>query len=270
MELKKLSWATVLVESKETSILIDPLGAPIKGQDRPLAARLGEPLEPLVSLGTIQRPNAVLITHFHPDHFDFQSVLKYFGKDTPIYIPKDSVDYAQKCGFNNVIGVGPNDAFLINDMKVSASYSVDGYGSPQVSWVVSDSVHTIVHCGDTQWHGYWWRMEQQYGPIHAACLPVNGPILDVQGLKTQSSLPACLTPEEAVEAAKLLNAKYLVPIHYGTFDYPPFYCETENVEERLIESGKVQGVSIQFLKPNERLFLKEEVMEDGIRNEKKM
>lgn len=252
MNLLKLSWATVLVESKATSVMIDPLGAPIKGQNRPLAARLGEPLESLVPLEKINRPDAVLITHFHPDHFDVQSVMECFGELVPIYIPKESVDYAQKCGFKNVTGVAPNDAFLINEIKVSASYSVDGY--PQVSWVVSDGDYTIVHCGDTQWHGHWWRMEQQYGPIHAACLPVNGPILDVSGLKTQSSLPACLTPEEAVEAAKLLNAQYLVPIHYGTFHNPPFYCETENVEDRLIESGNEKGVTIKFLKPNDRLY----------------
>jgi L-ascorbate metabolism protein UlaG (beta-lactamase superfamily) len=247
LEIKKLSWATILLESKGTSVLIDPLGAPIKDQDRPLAAKLGEPLEPLVSLRTINRPDAILITHFHPDHFDSQSVLECFGENIPIYIPKESSDFARKLGFKNVVGVIPSEDFSINHVKISASYSVDGFGSPQVSWVINDGSHTVVHCGDTQWHGFWWKMEQQYGPIHAACLPVNGPILKVSGLKTQSHLPACLTPEEAVEAAKILNAAYLVPIHYGTFHNPPYYCEAENIEERLIQRGKELGVTVKFL-----------------------
>lgn len=255
MEVTKLSWATVLIESNETYILIDPLGAPIKGQDQALAAKLGEPLETLVSLDTIHRPNAILITHFHPDHFDAQSILSFFGNDIPIYIPKETTEYARKLGFRQVVGVNPNDDFVINHVKVSASYSVDGYGTPQVSWVIFDGDHTVVHCGDTQWHGFWWRMEQQYGPIHAACLPVNGPILNVYGLKTQSSLPACLTPEEAAEAASILNAEYLVPIHYGTFHNPPFYCETEGVKERLSQRGKDLGVNIKFLQPNDKLLL---------------
>lgn len=255
MELTKLSWATVLIESKDTYILIDPLGAPIGGQDRALAAKLGEPLEPLVSLGTINRPHAILITHFHPDHFDYRSVLEYFGDNIPIYIPEETTDYARKLGFENVVGVIPNEDFIINHVKFSASFSVDGFGSPQVSWIISDGDHTVVHCGDTQWHGYWWKMEQQYGPIRAACLPVNGPILHVSGLKTQSSLPACLTPEEAVEASNILNADYLVPIHYGTFNNPPFYCEAEGVKERLIQRGKELGVAIKFLQPNDRLIL---------------
>lgn len=65
MEVTKLSWATVLIESKETYILIDPLGAPIKGQDQSLAAKLGEPLEPLVSLDTIS-PECYLHYPFSP------------------------------------------------------------------------------------------------------------------------------------------------------------------------------------------------------------
>lgn len=257
MELKKLSWATVFIESKETFILVDPLGAPIQGQDQALAARLGDPLEPLVSLDTIKFPHAILITHFHPDHFDYPSILECFGDLIPIYIPLETAEYARKLGFKNVIGVNPNEDFVINDdVKVSASFSVDGYGSPQVSWIISDDEHTVIHCGDTQWHGYWWRMEQQYGPIHVACLPVNGPILDVYGLKTQSSLPACLTPEEAVEAANILKAEYLVPIHYGTFHNPPYYCEAEGVKDRLLKRGEELGVNIQFLQANEKLLLK--------------
>lgn len=256
MELKKMSWGTVYIESKDTYILVDPLAAPIEGQDRPFAARLGEPLEPLVSLKSNKFPHAVLITHFHPDHFDYQSVLDCFGDLIPIYIPKESAEFAKKLGFKNVVGVSPNEDFVINNLNVSASFSVDGYGSPQVSWIISDGEHTVVHCGDTQWHGYWWRIEQQYGPIHAACLPVNGPILNVYGLKTQSNLPACLTPEEAVEAANILKAHYLVPIHYRTFHNPPYYCEIEGVEERLRKRGKELGVNIQFLAANEYLLLK--------------
>jgi L-ascorbate metabolism protein UlaG (beta-lactamase superfamily) len=147
MKLKKLSWATVLIESKETYILIDPLGAPIKGQDQALAAKLGEPLEPLISLDTIHRPNAIFITHFHPDHFDAQSILTSFGDDIPIYIPQETTEFARKLGFKQVVGANPNDDFNINHVRISASYSVDGYGTPQVSWVICDGEHTVVHCG---------------------------------------------------------------------------------------------------------------------------
>jgi L-ascorbate metabolism protein UlaG (beta-lactamase superfamily) len=254
MKLKKLSWASILIKTNETTVLVDPLGGPIKGQDKPLAAKIGDPLEPLISLETIEQPDVILITHVHPDHFDHQAVLQHFGENVKIFVPMDSCDYVKKLGFRHVVGAQPNDEFETKDVKMIASYSVDGFGSPQVSWIIKDEKHTVIHSGDTQWHGYWWRMENQYGPIHAACLPVNGPILQVVGLKEQSQLPACLTPEEAVEATKLLGAK-LIPIHYSTFNNPPYYSETENIEERLIKRANLRGVEVTFLKTNEQIIM---------------
>jgi L-ascorbate metabolism protein UlaG (beta-lactamase superfamily) len=251
MEIQKLTWASVLIRSKEISILIDPLGAPIKQQERPLAARLGEPLEPVISLKGIERPSVVLVTHIHPDHFDYQSIHENYGDNIPIYVPMESSGYVKKLGFRNVTGVFLNEEFELNHIKCTASYSVDGYGTPQVSWVVNDGIHTLIHCGDTQWHGHWWKMEQQFGPIHIACLPVNGPILNVSGLKTQSHLPACLTPEEAIEASNILGTAYLVPIHFKTFNNPPYYCETDDVEGRLLNRASELDVKVKFLKGNE-------------------
>jgi L-ascorbate metabolism protein UlaG (beta-lactamase superfamily) len=252
MELQRLSWASLVVKSEGKSLLIDPLGGPIRGQERPLAARLGEPKENIIPLESIEAPNAVLVTHVHPDHFDHKGILHTFGDQIPVYVPKDSTGFVTKLGFKNVIGVETNEEFTIGHIRFTAAHSVDGFGTPQVSWVVNDGFHTIIHSGDTQWHGYWWQMEQKFGPIHAACLPVNGPILDVAGLRIQSSLPACLTPEQAIEAARILGAEYLVPIHYGTFNNPPYYSETENIEARLLKLGMERGVRLKFLQESEQ------------------
>jgi L-ascorbate metabolism protein UlaG (beta-lactamase superfamily) len=45
-------------------------------------------------------------------------------------------------------------------------------------------------------------------------------------------IPAVLTPEQAVIAAKRLGARRLVPIHYGQPD-PPSYIEIDHPLERL-------------------------------------
>ncbi|HLO11870.1 MAG TPA: MBL fold metallo-hydrolase [Pseudoneobacillus sp.] len=251
MKITKLTWASILIESEGISILVDPLGAPITGQEKPFAAKLGEALEPIFTVKKLNRPYCILVTHTHPDHFDYQSILVAFGPDISIYVPNEATDFVEKLGFHRVIGAEPNDEFFINHIKIAASYSVDGFGTPQVSWIINAGKQTVIHCGDTQWHGYWWRISQKYGPIHAAFLPVNGPILNVFGLKTQSSLPACLTPEEAVEAAKILEADYLIPIHYGIFNNPPHYCETHNIEERLMIRGEEVNVKVKILKTNE-------------------
>jgi hypothetical protein len=40
--IKKLSWAGVSIQSKDTVLLIDPLGRTPRGQEKPFSARIGE------------------------------------------------------------------------------------------------------------------------------------------------------------------------------------------------------------------------------------
>ncbi|GAX90298.1 MBL fold metallo-hydrolase [Effusibacillus lacus] len=251
MIVQKLSWAGIAVSDGETSVVIDPIGDTKHIVERPLAARLGTPTEPLYPLSEIPSVTAVLISHVHPDHFDHLSIMAAYGEDIPVLLPIESVEIARKTGLKNVIGVTVDDRFTYGKLDVTASYSVDGYGTPQVSWVVGGNGKKIIHCGDTLWHGYWWKIARQHGPIDVACLPVNGAILEIEALPQQSILHACMTPEEAVEAAKLLQANKLVPIHFNTFKNPPYYIETPNLLARLITSSKQREVDLEILAPGE-------------------
>ncbi|WP_367756088.1 hypothetical protein [Ammoniphilus sp. 3BR4] len=64
-----------------------------------------------------------------------------------------------------------------------------------------------------------------------------------------------MTPEEAVEAAKILGVQKLIPIHYGTFNNPPNYIETPNLMERLQCRAQEQKVDLEILIPGEPLNL---------------
>lgn len=255
MKIKRLSWAGVMVQLDETTILIDPLGKVPANQDMPLAARLGEPKEPFVPLESKLIPAAVAITHIHPDHFDPGSIQGAFGRDISVMVPDESKAIANKSGFTNLFGAFPRDSWQFGPLKLTAVYSADGYGTPQVSWVIEGDGKRIIHCGDTLWHGEWWNIAGKYGSFDIACLPINGAVLDVRGLFEQSMHPACMTPEEAVEAAKLLGAG-LLPIHYGMFHNPPYYTEADNALQRVEETAKVRGVELYALKPGEWLDLR--------------
>ncbi|RXT04557.1 MBL fold metallo-hydrolase [Ammoniphilus sp. CFH 90114] len=251
MLLQKLSWAGVLIQSEDTVILIDPLGRTPEGQEKPLAGRVGEPLEPLLTFDQLPKPTAILISHIHPDHFDPISITQSFGTDLPVLVPIESVEMVKQTGLTNVIGVTVGYTETYNTVTVKAAQSVDGYGTPQVSWIVEGKGGKVIHFSDTLFHGYWWRIAREHGPFEAACLPVNGPVLEVYGLPQQSVLPACMTPEEAVEAAKILGAKRLVPIHFGTFHNPPYYIETPNLIERLERRAAERDVPLTILQAGE-------------------
>jgi len=253
MIMQKLTWAGVAISCEGTTILIDPIGNTSDHPEKPLAARMGEPRETIFPLTHITNVSSIFVTHLHPDHFDPDAISAVFGSDIPVHVPEESVESARKTGLRNVVGLSAGEKVNVGTLRVTAAPSVDGFGAPQVAWIVTGGGRNVIHCGDTLWHGYWWRIARQHGPIEAAFLPVNGAVLHIPGLPEQSSLPACMTPEEAVEAARLLGAGRLVPIHYHTFHHPPFYIETPNLIERLTKRAQERAVHVALLEPGEKL-----------------
>ncbi|NGQ94951.1 MBL fold metallo-hydrolase [Brevibacillus sp. SYP-B805] len=254
MILQKLPWACILLQTEKTTLLIDPLGE-TTSPGNPAGAWMGAPGEPIVPLSDVPGVAGVLITHVHPDHFDPAAILGAYGADIPLLLPEESADVARKAGFRHVRGMSVGGVYRIGEAAITATYAVDGFGTPQVAWIVEGNGKKVIHCGDTLWHGYWWKIARLYGPFHAACLPVNGPILEVPGLARQSRVEAAMSPEQAVEAAYLLEADKMVPMHYGTFHNPPCYRETDNVVERVLARAQERSLDVRIMKTGERLIL---------------
>ncbi|WP_134686957.1 MBL fold metallo-hydrolase [Brevibacillus migulae] len=248
MILHKLPWAGVLLETEHAQLLIDPLG-----DAAPNVTLTGTPLEPLADLSQYPDVSLILVTHVHPDHFDPTSLQKAYGADILLLLPEESVGVAQKAGFTQVVGMRVGEQFQHGEITVTATHSVDGFGTPQVAWLVEADGKKVIHCGDTLWHGFWWGIARKHGPIEIACLPVNSPLLEVPGLDRQSEVEAVLSPEQAVDAAYLLGVKAMIPIHFGTFHNPPFYIETQDLAQRLLAAGEKRAVEVRMLNSGESM-----------------
>ena len=136
----------------------------------------------------------------------------------------------------------------MGDFTATAVPAVDGYGDPQVSWVVSGGGRRIIHCGDTLWHGAWWRIGRQFGPFDAAFLPINGARFEWR--KPVSDVPAVMTPEQAVAAAVVLGARLVVPIHYGVVGAEG-YREIPHPERDLIEAAQRRNQEAAIVRPGD-------------------
>jgi L-ascorbate metabolism protein UlaG (beta-lactamase superfamily) len=244
----RLNWAGALIESSGVRILIDPV------YQSSSKSFFGEPRVPFLPMDSIERVDAILLTHLHSDHFDPDCIRQNFGIDIKILVPFKEQSKVKELGFHHVIGMNIGETHLINGVEIIGTHSIDGLGDPQLAWVIRDQDQTIIHCGDTLWHGYWWEISKKYGPFDVAFLPTNGAIISEPGL-IDSNQPLCMAPEQAVSAAKILQAKYLIPIHYAAFHNPPHYKETENVTARIQAASNENELEVKWLGHFEKVEL---------------
>ncbi len=207
LAVQRLAWAGVQLRLGDASLFIDALmGRGVWGDT------LAGPVVPIVPSGE----NYALITHRHPDHFDPKAIEAALGsKGTLVYPAAGSPPPVNNVRLRAASLYEPQ---ILGDFTATAVPASDGYGDPQVSWVVSAGNRRIIHCGDTLWHGSWWHIGRQLGPFDAAFLPINGARFSWR--QPTSDIPAVLTPEQAVAAAVILGARQIVPIHFGVSGAP--------------------------------------------------
>jgi L-ascorbate metabolism protein UlaG (beta-lactamase superfamily) len=224
----------------EASLFIDPLAEDVWEKSLP------DTMVPIAP----SAENYVLITHRHPDHCNPKAIHAALGSSGTLV-------YGASAGPPPVDGVRLRAAALyepqiLGDFTATAVPAVDGYGDPQVSWVITVPGCRVIHCGDTLWHGSWWHIGRQFGPFDAAFLPINGARFAWR--QPVSDVPAVLTPEQAVAAAVILGAKRLIPIHFGVIGAEG-YAEVDKPLARLENEARRRGITVRVMRPAEWLDL---------------
>lgn len=238
LRIQRLAWAGIRLQLPQATLFIDPLIDP---------EAWGSALkDSLISVGDAVGDAFVLITHAHPDHFDPKAAAQALSKGGALIYPAGTNPLPVPQGAR-ARPAALWEPQLLGEFTATPVPAVDGYGDPQVSWVVSVGGRRIFHGGDTLWHGSWWRIGRQFGPFDAAFLPVNGAQFGWR--KPVSGQPGVLTPEQAVAAATILGARRLVPIHYGVSGLAEEYVEVEDPIDRLRKAAHDKPVSIQPLTP---------------------
>jgi L-ascorbate metabolism protein UlaG (beta-lactamase superfamily) len=250
MRVRRLTWAGLEIRTPQATAVIDLLGG------RPsLSQYAGEPTEPLLPPSGAPGTVAVAaVTHLHSDHFDVDALRRALAPDAPVLCPAAVVTAVTDAGLN-ARGVELWETVTVEDLAFTAVPAVDGFGTAQVSWVVADGEHRLIHCGDTLWHGFWWQIAERCGPFDLAFLPINAAVAAFEYLDPPSGLPAVLTPEQAAAAAQVLRAQSAVPIHYGTFHSPPAYISFPDPEGSFVIAAERRGVSVQLPRPGDELEL---------------
>lgn len=239
MKIRRLGWAGIEIESGGESVVVDH----ILGW-KSIEPYIGPPRTPLIETepgGSL----AAFVTHLHTDHTDASAIDRALADGASLHRPKVMEGEPLETGGVAVAEIELSEAGVdqellseweaveVGPFTATAVPAVDGFGDPQVSWVIEADGKRIIHAGDTLFHGSWWLIQMRLGPFDAAFLPVNGALASFPHRQPASELEASLTPEQAVAAARILGAKRLVPIHYDGIHEPPIYEQTGDIVERL-------------------------------------
>lgn len=215
-----------LLQLNGFNILIDPvlskkLGAVVRSQ-----ARFEAPVDALPKI------DLVLISHDHYDHLS-KRLLKKINTRVIAGVGTGALLKSKKL---QSIELKWWETFQIDKLKITFVPSQHGSrrGILDVNrrlwggFIIEMGGICLYHAGDTAYFSGFKEINKRFNNIDVAFLPIGGYCPEQQRRKSH------LTPEQAVQAYLDLDAKYLFPMHWGSFrmsdeplDEPPKRLEAE-------------------------------------------
>ncbi|MEV4702194.1 MBL fold metallo-hydrolase [Actinoplanes sp. NPDC049316] len=162
------------------------------------------------------RPDAVLLSHLHADHFHLPSLKALPGE--PLYVvPRGAASFVAK-GLGRAYGdrcveLVPGEETRIGDVTVRAVPAMHDGGRGPWSKLRAVAMGFVVEGTTRTWYGGdtgLFDAMAELGPLDLALIPVGGwgPTLHAHGH---------LDAAGGAEALRRVKASWAVPVHYGTF-----------------------------------------------------
>jgi L-ascorbate metabolism protein UlaG (beta-lactamase superfamily) len=194
--------------------------------------------------------DAVLVTHAHFDHLHRPSLRTIArltriksGKRPIIIIPRHVRDLVSDLGFARVIEMEWWETMQLGSLGITHTPAKHwgarvirdthrGYGG----YVLQDARHSLYHSGDTAYFDGFREIGERLKP-QIALLPIGA-------YYPASFRNVHTSPEDAVQGFCDLGARWMVPMHYGSFQ-----LGHEPIDEplaRLITDARQQGIEKQL------------------------
>lgn len=244
-----LTWighASFLISWRGLNILVDPIWS--------LWLKIVKRIRrPGIRIDHLPAIDLVLVTHAHFDHLD-RRTLRRVASAQPIVVPQGVGNLVHDLGFDRVHELREWDDLDIGNVTITLT--------PCHHWgarVLHDrhrgfggfhlrlGQRTVFHCGDSAYFAGFREI--------GARLPVEIALLPIGAYEAPSRREVHMNPEEAVQAFQELRAKYMVPMHYGSFrlSYEPLHEPLERLR-RQVEQRRLEDV-VKILKEGEPTVL---------------
>jgi L-ascorbate metabolism protein UlaG (beta-lactamase superfamily) len=187
--------------------------------------------------------DAVLVTHAHFDHLHrpslraiARSTYHKSGRRPVIIVPQNVRDLVFDLGFEKVIELSWWDKTKVDEVEVTHVPS-NHWGARVIrdmhrgfgGYVLRAGAHSVYHAGDTAYFEGFREIGTRTKP-ELALLPIGA-------YHPPSFRNVHTSPEDAVQAFRDLSAKWMVPMHFGTFrlSHEPMH---EPVERLMADAAR--------------------------------
>jgi len=190
--------------------------------------------------------DAVLVSHAHFDHLHRPSLRtianltrRKSGKRPAIIVPRHLHDLVGDLGFSRVVELDWWQSFQLGAVEITHTPSRHwgarvirdvhrGYGG----FVLRAGKHSVYHAGDTAYFDGFSEIGSRLGP-ELALLPIGA-------YYPASFRNVHTSPEDALQAFRDLGARWMVPMHFGTFRLS--YEPVNEPVPRLLENARKLGI----------------------------
>lgn len=219
--LLRLTWfghSAFLLEINGKNILLDPMFGDVPAPHPLLGSKRfteGLPIE----IEKLPFINAVLFSHDHYDHLDYDSIMKLKEKTGHFFVPlgvgahllKWGVDYAKVSEHDWWSEVTFSDLqFVCTPARhFSGRGIMDRNSTLWASWVIMSPNRKIYFSGDSGYGPHFKEIGEKYGPFNFALMECGQYDLRWENIH--------MLPEQTAQAAVDLKAERMMPVHWGAF-----------------------------------------------------
>ena len=245
----RLIWfghSSFLVKLDGKNILIDPMLGEVPAPHPWLGGKRYAKELP-IEIQKLPRIDAVLISHDHYDHLDYGSIQLLKDKVNHFMVPLGVAAHLKEWGIEETriqefdwwqeltyehIGLA-----FTPSRHFSGRGLTDRFSTLWGSWVIKGKTKNLYFSGDSGYGDHFKEIGEKFGPFDFAmmeCGQYNEKWADIH-----------MMPEETVQASTEVNAKKVMPIHWGAFTLS-IHSWTDPVERF---TAKAKQVNLNYLIP---------------------
>lgn len=210
--------STLLLQTEGCNLLTDPIWS-----HRASPVSFAGPQrhrDPGLRLEDLPRIHAILVSHNHYDHFDKPTLRKLWQRDHPVvFCPLGVAKALRRIGFREIVEKdwgqsvkwGPFQVHCVPAQHFASRTPFDRNRTLWCGWLLESASGNIYFAGDTGFGTFFQDIGMRFAPLRLALLPIGAFAPEwFMG-------PVHMTPEQAVEARRILQAATAVATHHGTF-----------------------------------------------------